>query len=238
MTKKFTGIDVSSHQKTIVWADAAPHIDFAIIRAGYGKNNIDSRAETNVTGCIKYNIPFGLYWFSYAYTPEMARQEARYLIEFAKGSIPLMPLYYDFEYDSAEFARKKGVVVTPALVREMATAFCDELEANGYYAGIYCNGDYAKNVYGDSILSRYDVWYADWTGDEPDRKCNLWQNSDRGSVPGISGKVDTDVAFIDYPSIIKEKELNGYKKPAVKEEPVETFVCPHKCPYCPHSNAT
>lgn len=222
------GIDVSSWQGDIKWNLVKNNIDFAIIRAGYGKNNIDKCAKKNVEGCEENGIPFGLYWFSYAYTAEMARKEAQYLLQFIKGHTPLFPLYFDFEYDSVKYAKKQGVVITNELLREMATAFCEELEANGYYAGIYANNDYIKRMYGLEIFKRFDLWYAWWDADEPKRRVNLWQNSDTGTVNGISGNVDTNVAFVDFPAIIKERGLNGYK-------PASEFVCPHACPHCPHS---
>ena len=40
----------------------------------------------------------------------------------------------------------------------------------------------------------------------------LWQYSWTGSLPGISGDVDLDYAYIDYPSIIKNAGLNGFAK--------------------------
>lgn len=40
----------------------------------------------------------------------------------------------------------------------------------------------------------------------------IWQYSSKGSVDGISGNVDMDYGYIDYPSIIKSKGFNGYAK--------------------------
>lgn len=229
MSNWHLGIDVSSWQGDIKWNIVKNNISFAIIRAGYGNNNIDSKAVKNVQGCEDNNIPYGLYWFSYAYTTEMARKEARYLLEFVKGHTPLFPLYFDFEYDSVKHAKKKGVTVTNKLLCDMATAFCEELENAGYYAGIYANNDYVKNMYGEVIFKKYDLWYANWGVSEPGRSVNLWQSSNVGTINGISGNVDTDVAFIDFPTIIKDSGLNGHK---VKLD----FICPHSCPHCPHSN--
>ena len=228
MSNVMKGIDVSSWQGDIKWAVVKNNIDFAIIRAGYGTDNIDKKAKQNVEGCEKNNIPFGLYWFSYAYTPEMARKEAQSLLSFIKGHVPLFPLYFDFEYESVEFAKKHGVAITNELLCEMATAFCEELEAAGYYAGIYANNDYVKRMYGEDIFKVYDLWYAGWDTSEPGRSVNLWQSSSTGKIDGISGNVDTDVAFMDFPYIIKKYHLNGYK-------PEPEFVCPHSCPHCPHS---
>lgn len=227
MVKTFKGIDVSRWQGDIDWSKVKNNIDFAIIRAGYGNNNIDIKAKNNVLGCEKNNIPYGLYWFSYAYTVEMAINEAKCLLGFVKNHKPLYPLYFDFEYDSIEYAKKNGVVITNELLRNMATAFCEELENNGYYAGIYANLDYVKRMYGEEIFKKYDLWYARWDVDNPDRDVHLWQVGSDGCVDGITGNVDLDVAFIDFPSLIKEKELNGYKK--------EEFVCKNNCPYCHYS---
>lgn len=223
------GIDVSSWQGDIDWGVVKNNIDFAIIRAGYGKNNIDEKAEQNVKGCEDNGVPFGLYWFSYAYTVEMARKEAQYLLHFIKGHTPLFPLYFDFEYDSVEYAKKQGVVITNKLLCDMATAFCEELEEAGYYAGIYANNDYVTRMFGEDIFKTYDLWYALWDAPEPDRAVNLWQSSSTGKFKGISGNVDINVSFTDFPTLIKERGLNGYK-------PEPEFVCPHSCPHCPHSS--
>ena len=59
----------------------------------------------------------------------------------------------------------------------------------------------------------------------------MWQYSWKGSVPGINGDVDMDYAYVDYPSKIKERGLNGFgkqpdnpQKPAKKEITVEMTV--------------
>lgn len=228
MSKTFKGIDVSTFQGDIDWGKVKSQIDFAIIRAGYGKNNIDDKALKNVRGCEANGIPFGLYWFSYAYTVEMARNEAKYLLNFIEGHTPLLPLYFDFEYDSENYAKKKGVTVTQKLLCDMATAFCEELENAGYYAGIYANLDYVTNKYGKDIFKTYDLWLAQWGVSKPVMGVNMWQSSSSGNVDGINGRIDTDVSYIDFPNLIKERQLNGYKP-----EPV--FTCPHGCPHCPHS---
>lgn len=227
MSKTLKGIDVSSHQGDIDWGVVKNSINFAIIRAGFGKNNTDEKALQNVKGCEDNGIPFGLYWFSYAYTVEMARKEAQYLLEFVKGHTPLLPLYFDFEYDSDKYANKNGVTVTPKLLCDMATAFCEELENAGYYAGIYANNDYIKNHYGEQIFTKYDLWYAQWGVNSPNRNVKMWQSTSDGKIAGIYGNVDINYSFIDFPELIKEKKLNGYT-----DKP--TFVCPNACPHCPH----
>ena len=40
----------------------------------------------------------------------------------------------------------------------------------------------------------------------------MWQKSDTGSVPGISGNVDLDECYQDYPTLIQNAGLNGFMK--------------------------
>ena len=71
------GIDVSGFQGSIDWeAVRARQIQFAMIRAGYGEGTVDQEFRRNAIQCNQVGLPFGVYWFSYAYIPEMARQEA------------------------------------------------------------------------------------------------------------------------------------------------------------------
>ena len=59
------GIDVSKHQKTVDWEKVkAAGIQFAIIRAGFGRNNIDPYFKRNITECARLGIPVGIFWFS------------------------------------------------------------------------------------------------------------------------------------------------------------------------------
>ena len=76
------GIDLSYANKVINWNQVKEAVDFVILRAGYGKNNIDEKLVPYAAACIKREIPLGLYWFSYAYTPEM--QKGRHNIVFNK----------------------------------------------------------------------------------------------------------------------------------------------------------
>lgn len=95
----------------------------------------------------------------------------------------------------------------------MCKAFCDEIEKAGYYAIIYANCNWLKNhLYSEELLSKYDLWLAHWNAKEPAYKCGLWQTTDKGLVNGISGGVDLNTAFKDYPNIMKTKGLNGFAK--------------------------
>lgn len=209
----FKGIDVSRHQGIIDWDKFLEdeHSDFAIIRAGFGKNNIDAQAVRNVAECERLGIPYGLYWFSYALTPEMARREAEYLSDFVGSHKPSYPLVYDFEYDSVTHAVKNGVKISRDFVLNCTEQFCHRLEELGFYAMFYCNNDYYQRYYQASkVAEKYDMWYARYAT-SPGRPVTLWQTSESGRVKGIQGKVDLDQTERDYPKIIIRNDLNNWK---------------------------
>ena len=62
------GIDVSQYQGVIDWEKVKGHIDFAIIRCGYGQDiegQDDRMFKRNADECTRLNIPFGVYLYSY-----------------------------------------------------------------------------------------------------------------------------------------------------------------------------
>lgn len=72
-------IDVSGWQGDIDWAKAkADGVEGVIIRLGYGEgNNADKKAQRNISECKRLGIPFGVYWYSYADTPALAKERCR-----------------------------------------------------------------------------------------------------------------------------------------------------------------
>lgn len=223
------GIDVSVYQGIINWpAVKAAGIEFAIVRAGYGSSisQKDRRFDQNMQGAIAAGVHVGAYWFSYAYTVAQARAEARVFMQALqpyKGRVSF-PVCFDWEYDSDRYARQNGVTPTRALITDMAIAFLGELEAGGWYAMNYLNQDYYKNKFDIPRMGPYDSWLADYSGG-PNYPCGIQQTGSTGRVSGISGNVDTDTAFRDYPSIIQGAGLNGYtsgSKPAPAPAPEPT----------------
>lgn len=209
------GIDVSSHQGLIDWAKVkAAGIEFAIVRAGYGQysTQVDAKAHQNVFGALGAGLHVGVYWFSYATTPEEAKAEADLCadtIEKYKGQLDF-PVYFDYEYDSEIYSKQKGIIPTQSLRESLAKAFCEEIEARGWRAGVYTNLDYLRTRWRMDALKSWEIWLADYTG-SPDFSCGMQQTGSTGKINGISGNVDTDEAFLDYPSLVREKGWNGFK---------------------------
>lgn len=214
------GIDVSEHQGVIDWSKVkASGIEFAILRAGYGKNNIDKQFKRNIEECKRVDMPIGIYWFSYALTSEMAKEEAQYAINAVKGYTLSYPIFFDFEYDSVNYCRRNGVEVSKDFATRLALAFCKEIERQGYYASNYTNMDYANNMFDMNRLKDIDIWYA-YYNDNCNRKCGLWQYTENGRVPGINGNsVDMNYDFINYPNMIgNNKEEKKVKNIVIYNE--------------------
>lgn len=208
------GLDISSYQKGINFnAIKNAGIEFLILRAGFtgwgtGTNyNKDNSFEDFYKQAKQYNIPVGAYWYSCANNYEKGVAEARFMYENClKGKQFEFPIYIDVEEDRHQKVGK--TYVTSAI-----KGFCETLEKLGYYVGIYANLNYFNNYIDTPSLYMYDKWFAYWKKDLnkpsfPYGDYGLWQNSSDGYVAGQ--RVDTNIAYKDYPSIIKNAKLNGF----------------------------
>lgn len=195
------GIDISEYQNVINWNNV--NVDFVILRAGYGKyiTQKDKLFEQHYANAKAKNIPVGAYWYSYAMTEAEARQEAKICIEVLKGKKFEMPIYYDVEEQKQwELGKDK--------LSKIIYAFCDTLEKAGYFTGLYANPNFLSRI-DESITNRFTLWLAHWDIASPSRPCGLWQKG-IGKENGISGNVDLDECYIDFPNIIENSSLNGY----------------------------
>lgn len=212
----FHGIDVSEFQGNINWqAVRDMGIQFAMIRAGYGSGTIDPQFRNNAQGAGSVGIPFGVYWFSYAYTPEMARREAEQCIETIEEYEVSYPVAFDFEYDSVRYAQTQGVTVTQELATSLVEAFCSRVEELGYFAMYYSNLDYLNRMFSSSLRQKYALWYAQYASAPSISGMAMWQYRDNGTVSGISGNVDLDIAYYDIADVISKAGLNKLKGGAV-----------------------
>lgn len=205
------GIDVSSHQGLINWNRVkAAGIQFVMIRAGYGNNNIDKKFIKNIEECNRLGIPVGVYWFSYALNEKMAADEADHVLKAIKPYEIEYPVVFDLEYDTVRYAQTKDVTINKVLASRMVEAFCSKIEKAGYYAMNYANLDYLKNMFNPELRTRYDLWYAQYSSEinKSVGQVGIWQHTSSGRVDGISGDVDMNIAYKDYKAIIERAGLN------------------------------
>ena len=206
------GIDVSYYQGVIDFEKVkASGIDFVIIRAGYGRvfEQRDINFERNYKCAKAAGLKVGAYWYSYADSVEDAKKEAAVCLEVIKGKTFDYPIYFDLE-EPKQFARGK------TFCSNLVKAFCNTLEAAGYFAGLYISRSPLTTHITTEVANRYAVWVAEY-GYKLNYSGNygMWQNTSTARIPGIAGNVDHDFCYIDYPSIIKNKGLNGFKAAGV-----------------------
>lgn len=203
MTK---GIDVSSWQEDIDFVKVKNSgIRFVIIRAGFGTRTApDKYFERNYKGAVEAGLHVGAYWYSYAASSSEALAEAKACLKVIKGKRFDFPIFYDLE-EQSQFV--KGMDFCSSLVR----TFCNELEENDWFAGLYTSRYPLQHYISRDVASRYAVWVAEYNPTLNYRgNYGIWQYSSTGRVDGINGAVDLDYCYVDYPRMIKVAGLNGY----------------------------
>ena len=210
-----TGIDVSTHNGVIDWKKVkdSGQADFAIIRAGYGRllSQKDKKFDVNYQGCKENHIPVGTYWYSYAVSVPEILTEAEIFLEVIKEKQFAFPVYLDFE-ESAQFALGK------AKCSEMAEAFLNTLENAGYFAGLYSSKSHLEQYFTEKILRRYTIWLAHYGVVQTSYPYPfaMWQYTNDSTIAGISGHVDKNYCYQNFPAIIQSAGLNGFQEKNTK----------------------
>lgn len=205
------GIDISYCQPKVEWQKVTA--DFCIIQIGGGavRRQKDTMYESHYAGAKGRGIPVGAYWFTWARTVAEAEEEADICISLLKGKQFEYPIFLDLEQEAIYKTGKSNV---SAIIR----AFLSKVEKAGYWVGLYCNPDVLVHYCEADIPKRYSIWLAQWDVSAPTYPCGIWQPN-TAQTAGFPEPVDQDVCYIDYPSQIKAKGLNGYGKPPKPPEP-------------------
>lgn len=215
----FKGIDVSEHNGNINHGKIkASGIEFAMVRAGYGGGNVDKQFKRNMEGFINAGVHVGAYWFIYSTTVAEAIAEANHFDRLVRPYKDKMtfPVAADFEYDSERWMKRCGVTPSKRLNTDIVKAFCKRLEELGWYVVNYANIDYINNHFHQSELDRFDIWVAQWGVNKCSKACGIWQYTSDGKVPGSSARTDMNIAYKDYPALIKGGKPTTAPKPAPK----------------------
>lgn len=200
-------IDVSKHNgDKIDWEKVkAAGVYGVIIRAGYGRyiSQKDKFFEQNYAGAVAAGLHVGSYWYSYADSPADAKLEAQVFLEAIKDKKFDLPVYFDIE-------EPKHSKMSKTICTAMCDAFCSTMEKTGYFCGVYSyDSFFTSNLY-PTITQKYSQWVAR-LGSKPTNKHNMWQYTWTDTIDGISGKVDSNRCYMDFPKVIKCAKLNGYQ---------------------------
>lgn len=205
-------IDVSEWQGDIDWAKAkADGVEGVIIRLGYGEgNNADKKAQRNISECKRLGIPFGIYWYSYADTPALAKEEGADVVSKLKqfGVNPsdlAYPVYYDLEKWTWEGHKPP---TDPNVYNNIVNNWYSALQSAGYKnLGVYSYTSYLQGPLKHADIYAKTTWVAQYGArmgfDSFPTNSRGWQYTSSGKVNGISGNVDMN-AFgnKEYESLI------------------------------------
>lgn len=192
-------IDVSGWQGDIDWAKAkADGVEGAIIRLGYGEgNNADKKAQRNISECKRLGIPFGIYWYSYADTPALAKEEGADVVAKLKrfGVNPsdlAYPVYYDLEKWTWEGHKPP---TDPNVYNNIVNNWYSALQSAGYKnLGVYSYTGYLQGPLKHADIYAKTTWVAQYGArmgfDSFPTNSRGWQYTSSGKVDGISGNVD------------------------------------------------
>ena len=160
-------------------------------------------------GCESVGIPWGAYLYSYALNLEDAKSEVQHALRLLNGKRPEYPAFFDME-DADGYKAKHGMPSNQGLV-DICKTFLLGVEDAGYYASLYASLSWLNNQLNSHELDRFDKWVAQWnTSCAYKKPYGIWQYTDSGKVDGINGNVDMNIAYTNYPEVIKQSGLNGF----------------------------
>ena len=188
------GIDVSSWQGDIDFQkvkDAG--VEFAFIRVGStkgeGEHFVDKQFHNNIKGFNEVGIPVGIYYYSYADSKKVAKEDAKWVLRQIKGYQVDLPIVYDWESWSFFNEFHQSFYSTSM----NAKAFLDVVKKEGYQGMLYSSKNYLEKVWFDI---GYPVWLAHYTEQTSYKgEYDYWQLCSNGKVPGISGSVDINIYY-------------------------------------------
>ena len=177
--------------------------NFVIIRAGCGSDK-DKYFETNYKKAKEAGLNVGAYWYAHAMSTDASTNEAKKVLNAIDGKKFEYPIYYDIE-------KREILDKGKTFVSGIAKNFCSILEKKKKYCGIYASKSFLENYFTSEVLKKYTIWVAQYNSECTYKgSYGIWQKSSKGKVDGISGNVDLDVSYVDVPSVMKKKHLNGF----------------------------
>lgn len=227
------GIDVSKYQGSIDWEQVAQSgVEFAMIRVGYrtkvtGIIYEDPGARYNLQEATKNGLLVGAYFFSSAVTQEEAQEEAAWVADFISRYQITYPVAYNCEDFQSPDSRQYGLGVEERT--DIACAFLDTIAAAGYTPMFYASrnemeGSAQWNM--DTLGSRYRVWVSQYPEQPyPETPAStysgthaMWQYTSQGTVAGIRGSVDVNLAYFGYSQAAAAKDQTPAEEVAANPE--------------------
>lgn len=196
-SKTKIGLDISKWQGEVDFEELKNSgVEFVILRVGGtrgtgGEYFLDEYFERNITEANKYNIPVGIYFYSYASSIKQAKDDAKWVVKQLKDYDISLPVAFDWE----DWSNFNTYNVSFYELTEIAKSFMRELEKAGYDTMLYSSKTYLEKIW---LETKYDTWLAHYTDKTNyEGKYKFWQLCNNGRVAGINGDVDIDILYLD-----------------------------------------
>ena len=194
------GIDVSTWTGNIDWNKVKnAGVSYVIIRTGFrgstqGALIEDNRFKQNIKGATNAGLKVGVYFFSQAINEVEAVEEASMVLGQVKGYNLSYPVFIDVEPSGGRADKLSSGERTKVI-----NAFCQTIQNGGLRAGIYANKTWLSQKMNVSALSGYKIWLAQYNSTVTySGRYDIWQYSDKGTIPGIPEKVDMNLSYLSY----------------------------------------
>jgi GH25 family lysozyme M1 (1,4-beta-N-acetylmuramidase) len=187
------GVDVSSYQSSINWAQVAQTKAFAYTRVADGAAYLDPTFVGNYTAIKSAGLKAGAYFFfEPAQDPGLqADHFVNQLVKAGLASGDLLPMFV---------VETSGGQTSQVISANLQTAIDDVYSALAERPGIATGStiwDGQLGLTDTASFAGYPLWVEQWTNACPTPPADwsnwvLWQYSDLGHVTGITGTVDLD----------------------------------------------
>lgn len=175
----------------------------------------DDTFNTHYKAAKAAGMHVGAYFFSYALSEAQAREEAQRTIDLLKkNNCELdMPVFIDIEdYSESNGTDHQHARAGKTVCTTVVNTFCSEIEAAGYYPGIYCSKSFAEDLIDSSAFNNRAVWIAQYGVTQCGYTGNydIWQYTRYGSISGSNGYIDLNHCYTDFPALIEERKNSVY----------------------------
>ncbi|CDF04428.1 lyzozyme M1 (1 4-beta-N-acetylmuramidase) [Megasphaera elsdenii CAG:570] len=186
-------IDVSYFQKDLNYDTAVANgVKGVIVKISEG-TSIEETWWGHVSECETRDLPWGVYCYSHATTPEEAEDEANEVLYLLGQRVPPMGVWFDFESQECLTANDPTAV---------CSAFVSKINAAGIPCGIYASLSTLEDTIDVNALDYYvPYWVAQYSGhcdfeDEfPGHVLAGWQYSDQNHIGNTN--VDMNEWYLD-----------------------------------------
>lgn len=226
----YKGIDVSDNQGAIDWNKVKKAgCEFAILRSVRHSGKADNRFAENLEGCRLYDIPVGVYKYTYAKNVDEAKTEALQVVNLLKENNLRCKVFWDVEdrdylYGLGKEKLTEVIRAAQAVIESAGLRFC-------LYTGLYV---YKEQWFDFSQFScpmwvaRYPLSGTKTLLDTPAEKYKPdlgrdiygWQYSSEGKVEGISTNVDLNILYENPASL----ETGLVQIPTFTENPSDQYI--------------